>query len=142
MEHASCFVSRKVLHSLSRSIPRVQIKNRFSPTISALIGAVRLSKVRYIDAVKLILQKSVPEEVHPVPIKRPSYAPASTLVFLFAFSLLPFESKEPFIEENHFNVPFDVTAAVTFFCFITSKSRHMHGERFGTRVTSVYLVIK
>lgn len=96
-------------------VPRVQIKNRFSPTISALIGTARRSKVRYIDAVKLILQKSVPEEVHLMPIKRPSYAPASALVFLGAFSLLPFESKEPFIEENHFNVPFDVTAAVAFF---------------------------
>lgn len=107
--------SRKVLHS--RSIPRVRIKNRFSPTISALIGTVRLSKMRYIDAVKLILQKSVPEEVHLVPIKRPSYASASALVFLSTFSLLSFESKEPFIEENHFNVPFDVTAVVTFFLY-------------------------
>lgn len=44
-------------HSLSRSIPRVQIKNRFPPTISALIGTVRRSKVRYIGAVKLILSK-------------------------------------------------------------------------------------
>lgn len=79
---------------------------------------MRRSEVRYIGAVKLVLQKKgVPKEVHLVPIKRPSYAPASALVFLSVFSPLPSGSREPFVEENPFNIFFDVTAAVTLFLY-------------------------
>lgn len=86
-------------------------------------------------------KKSVPEEVLLVPIKRPSYAPASALVFLNAFSLFPFGSKEPFIEENHFNVSFDVTAAVTFFLYYFQN----HGMAYKTirypRIIRVYILL-
>lgn len=67
-------------------------------------------------------KKGVPKEVHLVPIKRPFYTQASALVFLSAFSPLPFGSGEPFIEENPFNVFFDVTAAAVTLFFYRSPN--------------------
>lgn len=55
------FYSHRSCYPLPRSILRDQIKNRFPATISVLIGTVRRSKVRYIGAVKLVLQKGCPK---------------------------------------------------------------------------------
>lgn len=74
-------------------------------------------------------KKGVPKEVHLVPIKRPFYTPASALVFLSAVSPPPFGSREPFIEENPFNVFFDVTAtAVTLFFYHSRNHSEMRRD--------------
>jgi len=103
------FCSHGFRYPFPRSIPRDQIKNRFPATISVLIGTVRRCATSML--LSSSYKKSVPKEVHLVPIKRPFYTPTSALVFLSAFSPLPFGFREPFIEENPFNVFFDVTAA-------------------------------
>lgn len=108
---------------VARSIRRVRIKNRFPPTISVLIGTARRFKVRYIGAVKLVLQKRCPKGsascADKAAILRFSEC---TRLSQRALSPLPFGSREPFIEKNPFNVSFDVTAAVTLF-FYHSRNR-------------------
>ena len=100
------------------SILRDQIKNRFLATISVLIRTVRRSKVRYIGAVKLVLQKGCPKgSASPADKTAILHSSGCTRLFLSVFSPLPFESREPFIEENPFNVFFDVTAATPFFFY-------------------------
>lgn len=112
--------SHGLRYPFPHSIPRDQIKNRFPATISVLIGTVRRCATSML--LSSSCKKSVPKEVHLVPIKRPFYTPTSALVFLSAFSPLPFGSREPFIEENPFNVFFDVTAAAVTLFFYHSRN--------------------